>query len=277
MSTVPGFPDATSPTPATGLLWLTEGSGSTRDKKVEAGTLVTDLLGTAVNAQPAAATPIVPASDLLPVARGDVGGKASVNAVVEAGFAGALPGAVGALAVATALTGTETLPVVQTTAKSVLVSRLFPDVVEFSGLDDIFTGAVPTLEGSVRSQYRMTAHKMLKDVPAYADVCFHWSAKSIDAPDCGWTIPADMAALGTAFDSALRTLWGIGATAEWLFPGIQGVLHVAGGGYFPVYIWNEGGLPANSHYKIWNWTVTEEAALHTFGDLLLHIPGRPIP
>ena len=122
MSTVPGFPDATSPTPATGLLWLTEGSGSTRDKKVPAGTLMKDLLGRAVNEQAAAASPIAGATDLLPVARGNTGGKASVDAVVGAG----LPGSVEALATAAALVGTEYVPVrtAANTIKRVLVSDL---------------------------------------------------------------------------------------------------------------------------------------------------------
>jgi hypothetical protein len=109
MSTVPGFPDATSPTPETGLLWLTEGSGSTRDKKVQAGTLVTDLLGRAVNSQAAAAAPIVGATDLLPVARGNTGGKASVDEVVAAG----IPGGTTLLDSASVLDRTETFPIVQ--------------------------------------------------------------------------------------------------------------------------------------------------------------------
>lgn len=109
MSTVPGFPDATSPTPETGLLWLTEGSGSTRDKKVQAGTLVTDLLGRAVNSQAAAATPIVGGTDLIPVARGNTGGKASVDAVVAAG----IPGGTTLLDSASVLDRTEVFPIVQ--------------------------------------------------------------------------------------------------------------------------------------------------------------------
>jgi len=109
MSTVPGFPDATSPTPETGLLWLTEGSGTTRDKKVQAGTLVTDLLGRAVNSQATAATPIAGATDLIPVSRGDTGGKASVDAVVGAG----LPGAIAGFAAPYALADTDTLPLLQ--------------------------------------------------------------------------------------------------------------------------------------------------------------------
>lgn len=48
MSTVPGFPNATSPTPHTGLLWLTEGSGAARDKKVTALDLVADILPGAI-------------------------------------------------------------------------------------------------------------------------------------------------------------------------------------------------------------------------------------
>ena len=274
MSTVPGFPAATSPTPATGLLWLTEGSGSTRDKKVEAGTLVTDLLGTAVNAQAAAASPIVPATDLLPVVRGDVGGKASVDAVIAAGLPGALPTATAAMSTASTLTGAETFPVVQTTAKSVLVSRFFPSIVEFSGLDDIFSAAVPSVEADIRSQYRMTVHKMPGEIPAYADVCFHWSG--IFGAAGGWTIPDDFAILGAAFDAALRALWGIGPTEQWLFPYLHGSLHV-GGGIYPVSHYNQGGLPANSTYSIFGWTATEEALMYPHGDLFLRVPGVPVP
>lgn len=109
MSTVLGFPDATSPTPETGVLWLTEGSGSTRDKKVPAGTLMEDLLGRAVNGQAAAASPIVGATDLLPVARGNTGGKASVDAVVAAGLAGGIA----SLAAPTFIDPTDTLVILQ--------------------------------------------------------------------------------------------------------------------------------------------------------------------
>lgn len=274
MSTVLGFSAATVPTPETSVLWTTEGSGSTRDKQVQAGTLVTDLLGRAVNSQAAAAAPIAGATDLLPVVRGNTGGKASVDAVVEAGFPGALPGAVGGLSTASALTGAETFPVVQTTAKRALVSRLFPTIVEFTGLDDIFSAAVPTVEADIRSQYRMTAHKMLGEVPAYADVCFHWSG--IFGASGGWTIPDDSAILGAAFDAALRALWGIGPTAQWLFPYLHGSLHV-GVGIYPVSIYNQGGLPANSTYSISGWTATEDAILYPYGDLFLRVPGVPVP
>lgn len=78
MSTVPGFPDATSPTPETGLLWLTEGSGSTRDKKVTALDLVADIL----------------------------------------------PGAIGTGTAPSALVGTETIPLVQTSLREAPLSAI---------------------------------------------------------------------------------------------------------------------------------------------------------
>lgn len=85
MSTVPGFPDATSPTPESVLLWATEGSGASRDKKVTALNLVKDMIP------------------------------------------GAMAPAVTNLSAASTLTGTELLPVVQTTTKKVTVKDLLAE------------------------------------------------------------------------------------------------------------------------------------------------------
>lgn len=273
MATVLEYPTLAAAEPLD-ILYAIRGTGDDRDSKIPVGQVAKDLLGYSIGGQAAAATPIAPATDMIPVARGTAGGKASVDAIVQAGFAAALPGAVAALSTASTLTGTETLPVVQTTAKSALVSRFFPSVVEFSGLDDIFSAAVPTVEADILSQYRMTVHKMPGEVPAYADVCFHWSGV-FGAPG-GWTIPDDFAVLGAAFDSALRALWGIGPTAQWLFPFLHGTLLV-GTDIYPVNLFNQGGLPANSTYSIRGWTATEEAIMYPYGDLYIRIPGLPVP
>ena len=232
MSTVLGFPDATSPTPETGLLWLTEGSGSTRDKKVPSGTLVTDLFPTSL-----------------------------VSATV-------------AMSAASALSGTETLPIVQTTAKKVPLSKIVPGMRSFSSLMEIFPPATPTGAGSIIAQNRMSRHVGLGDKALYADLSFHWSATFAAAGSCGWTIPDDMDTLAPELDSALREFWGVGVSAEWTYPYLQGTLIVPGGVY-PLSIWNEGGSPSNSKYRIWNWTATEEAALYAFGQINIHVPGTP--
>lgn len=273
MSTVPGFPDATSPTPETGLLWLTEGSGSTRDKKVQAGTLVTDLLGRAVNSQAAAATPIVGATDLLPVARGNTGGKASVNAVVGAGFAGAIADMAGA----STLVGTETLPALQgTSAKALPVSSLFPSVLEFDGMGDILSTALVVDIAPPLAQYRIIVHKgAAGEIPVSADLHCNW-APALGEPGA-WRFPDAQAALGSAFSTALRMLWGIGPTDEWVVPRLFGTMRLDGGVHVPVDVWNGGGDPAASYFKIWDWTATEEATSYGMGYLHLHIPGRPVP
>lgn len=83
MSTVLGFPDATSPTPETGVLWFTEGSGTTRDKKIAAGTLVRDLLGVAIVGQPPP-TETLDGTETLPIVQAGVGRETTLLSAADA-------------------------------------------------------------------------------------------------------------------------------------------------------------------------------------------------
>jgi hypothetical protein len=90
MSTVPGFPDATVPTPETALLWATEGSGVGRDKKVTALNLVKDMFPGSIASGSAPSIPL-DGTETVPMLQGAAFREATVGNVFSGGFALGLP------------------------------------------------------------------------------------------------------------------------------------------------------------------------------------------
>ena len=107
---------------------------------------------------------------------------------------------------------------------------------DFSSLTDLIPTATKTNPSAVISQFRATSHRKADGTVAYVDLDFSWCCAFADSSSSGWRIPAVTGALGAAVDAFLRTLWGIGSTAEWAFPFLSGTVWQGGTSYsFSIY------------------------------------------
>lgn len=138
----------------------------------------------------------------------------------------------------------------------------------FSNLMEFFPLATPTLLGSIIGQNRLTRTRRADGKTLYGVLEFQWSSTFADSGSCGWALGSANGYLAAEIDSALRELWGIGPSDEWLHPYIFGDIYV-GGNRYTLSIYNQ---PAGPKFTISGGVNVSNT--YAFGRVSLYIPGE---